>query len=466
MRALLLITAGTATALAASLAGAPATGAPTASGVDGSAADSYFPNQGNRGYDAQAYRIKVDYQPGSDQLSGRVRVVARATKDLSRFSLDLRPWLRAHAVTVDGHAAVFRQPAKLEQKLVIVPRPALAKGERFTAVIRYRGTVEPVIDPDGSQDGWSPTADGAFVASEPQGSPSWFPVNDTPNDKARFAVSVTVPHGRTAFGPGELVSVRRTASTATWSWAMRQPISSYLVTATNGRFAVRRGTTPGGIPWVTGVTASQQRASATVLRRLPRIVDYFTGVFGPYPFDSVGAIVDDAPQVGYALETATKPVFDSAPDVETLAHEIAHQWYGDSVTLRRWRDIWLNEGFAEWATWLWVEHSGGATAAEQLDKLLAQPADAEVWNPPPANPGGPADLFSDSVYVRGAGAMQALRERIGDPAFFRILRGWAAKRAYGNATVPQFTRYAERISGTDLDGFFHRWLYREGKPLR
>src|SRR6185312_3338976 len=135
---------------------------------------------------------------------------------------------------------------------------------------------------------------------------------------------------------------------------------------------------------------------------------------GPYPFDSAGAIVDDAPQVGYALETATRPVFDSAPDEATLAHEMAHQWYGDDVTLQRWRDIWLNEGFAEFSTWLWAERHGGPSAAERLQELLAEPADSGDFDPPPADPGGADMIFSGSEYERGAGTLEALREKVGD----------------------------------------------------
>lgn len=430
------------------------------------AGDPYFPRQGNGGYDARAYSIKVKYQPARRHLKGWTRISATATQSLSRFSLDLRRTMVVDRVRVNGNATAYRQPKRLVQKLVITPRQAIRAGRRFVVTVRYAGTATPVTDPDGALDGWIPTNDGAYVASEPQGSPTWFPVNDSPADKARFAVSVTVPRGLQALANGELQSVTRGTNTTTWAWRMREPISSYLVTATNGKFRLSRGRTASGIPYVIALDPSQRKQSLPVVAKLPRMVEYFARVYGPYPFSSAGAVVDYAPNVGYALETATKPVYDKAPDEATVAHEIAHQWYGNDVTLRRWRDIWVNEGFAEFSAWLWAEHTGGPTARQMLRWLLRQPADSEVWNPPPGNPGGPANLFADSVYVRGAGTLQALREKLGGRVFFAIMRDWVAAHHFGNATVPQFTRFAEQRSGQDLDRFFHRWLYRPRHPVR
>ncbi len=450
---LALVAAGTAAAVAA----------PAGVGAQGGG-DPYFPRQGNGGYDVSSYTLRVGYVPDGHQLTGAATIRARATQDLGRFDLDLRRRMHVTSVMVDGAAARFAQPASKVQELVVFPAAPLAAGDGFTVHVSYGGVVAPVIDPDGSLDGWTPTQDGAFVASEPQGSPSWFPVNDSPYDKATYRVSVTVPAGLTAVSNGRLLGTRTRGDRVTWNWALNTPVSSYLVTATVGRFNLDFGTTGGGVPYINAVDPSQQAASTPVLAKLPAMVDYFSSVYGPYPFESVGAIVDYAPRVGYALETATRPVFDSAPDELTLAHELAHQWYGDDVTLLRWRDIWLNEGFAEFSDWLWDEHTGGQTAAERLARLMSRPADAGVWNPPPGNPGSGAEIFADSVYERGAGTLQALRQRVGDPVFFRIMRGWVRVHAYNNATVDEFTAYAARISGRDLTGFFHQWLYRHGKP--
>jgi aminopeptidase N len=241
-----------------------------------------------------------------------------------------------------------------------------------------------------------------------------------------------------------------------------------LVTATIGRFVVHTGTTRSGIPYFEAVDPAEASWADHVLPALPRIVDFFSARFGKYPFGSTGAIVDHARFVGYALETATRPLFDRAPDVLTLAHELAHQWYGDDVTLSRWRDIWLNEGFAEFCSWLWDGHRSSPhreTAATHLRNLLGVPLSTrDVWLPPPGNPGSAAKIFSWSVYERGAGALEALREKLGNRVFFRIMRGWLHAHAYGNATVPEFTAYAARVAHRDLDHFFYEWLYKRGKP--
>ncbi|WP_375490816.1 M1 family metallopeptidase [uncultured Jatrophihabitans sp.] len=426
--------------------------------------DPYFPRQGNGGYDVSHYRLAVHYVPGTKRLSGVAHVTARATMTLSRFDLDLRGNLHVSSVRVNGHRAAYRQPKKLVQELVITPRHALRAGRRFHVTVHYAGTARPVTDPDGSLDGFIPTDDGAFVASEPQGAPTWYPVNDTPRDKATYAVSITVPKGLTAVSNGALTGRHAHGRLVTWSWALHQRVSSYLVTATLGRFAVSRGRTSSGVPYLTAVDP-REAAAKPVLKQLPAIVDYFSKVYGRYPFGQAGAIVDHAHKVGYALETATRPLFDRAPDVATLSHELAHQWYGDDVTVAKWRDIWLNEGFAEFSSWLYTEHTGGQTTAQHLATLLANPAsDSDEWLPPPGNPGSGKGIFADSVYDRGAGTLAALRQLVGDRTFFAIMRGWLPAHRYGNATVGQFTAFAQRVAHRNLTHFFYEWLYKNGKP--
>ncbi|WP_375501720.1 M1 family metallopeptidase [uncultured Jatrophihabitans sp.] len=426
--------------------------------------DPYFPRQGNGGYDVGSYTLAIRYTPATKHLVGVATIRARSTQALSRFDLDLRRNLQVSSVRVDGRAAAFVQPAKLVQELVVTPGRVIANGHTFTVVVRYAGTAKPITDPDGSLDGFITTGDGAFVASEPQGSPTWFPVNNIPRDKATYRVSITVPRGLKAVSNGRLVGVTRYAKTTTWRWALATPVSDYLITATIGNFTVRTGRTPSGIPYYLAV-APQEKQAFTVLRKLPAIVEYFSSVFGPYPFAQTGAIVDHAHKVGYALETASRPLFDRSPSVQTLSHELAHQWFGDGVSVRKWRDIWLNEGFAEFSSWLWDEHAGIKTAARHLDELLAIPAsNKDEWNPPPGRPGSAKQMFADSVYDRGAGTLQALREKLGDPTYFRILRGWVAAHRQGNATVAQFTAYASRVAHRDLTSFFRTWLYEPGKP--
>jgi aminopeptidase N len=210
----------------------------------------------------------------------------------------------------------------------------------------------------------------------------------------------------------------------------------------------------------------QEAAKAKpVTDRIPEIIAFEQSVFGPYPFETVGAIVDHAPNVGYALESQTKPNFDSAPSISTLAHELAHQWYGDSVSLTKWQDIWLNEGFATYAEWLWSQHTGGRTPQQFFDRLYATPAsDQDLWTPPTGDPGGPANIFGTPSYDRGAMTLQVLRNRIGDRAFFTVLRSWATQHRYGHGTTAQFIALSERVSHQNLGGLFEAWLFTPGKP--
>ncbi len=440
----------------------PAGAAPGASASAGAAGsgDPLFPFAGNGGYDVQRYRLDLDWQPETNMLVASERLVATATQSLSSFNLDLTG-LTVEAVRVNGRPAGFTRAG---QELTVTPAKPLREHGKFVVSLDYSGVPEVVTDPDGSVEGWVPTEDGVFVVGEPQGSPAWFAVNNSPADKAEFDVSMTVPEGLTAVGNGRLVSERSARGKSIFRWVERSAMAPYLATITVGRFDVARGVTPGGVPTYVAVDPGQAHEAAPVLAQLPAMVDFFTGVYGSYPFEEVGAIVDNAPEVGYALETQTKPVFDAAPDAQTLAHELAHQWFGNAVTLTLWSDIWLNEGFATWSEWLWTEHAGGRTVHDTYLALRAEPADSELWNPAPAGLSDPGDIFARSVYDRGAMTLQALREEIGDDAFFQVLRCWYAEHRDGNVTTADFVALSERVSGQDLQPFFRTWLYTPGKP--
>ncbi|MGW4789462.1 M1 family metallopeptidase [Streptomyces sp. NPDC004096] len=445
-------------ALAALLAGA----GPAAAGTVGAAGagDPYFPLEGNGGYDVRHYDLTLGYDTGSGRLDATAVIGARATQRLSRFDLDLKG-LTVTGVTVDHVKASFRRDG---QELVVTPRHALARGQGFRVAVAYRGKPGPVTDPDGSLDGWIPTDDGAFVANEPQGAMTWFPSDSHPTDKASYDITITVPQGRTAVSNGVLVGQRTVHGRTTFHWRQSEPMAAYLATATVGTFKVESYTTRDGIRVYNAVDPREASAAAPVLKELPSVLAWESKLFGPYPFRAAGAIVDRAPDVGYALETQTRPVYDRAPSLSTLVHENAHQWFGDSVSLTRWQDIWLNEGFATYAEWLYSEQHGGRTAQQTFDALYARPASDDVWSFPPADPGSGAHIFDSPVYDRGAMALHKLRTTVGDATFFRILRTWAAQNRGGHGTTAQFTGLAERLSGKRLDALFHTWLDTAGKP--
>jgi len=421
--------------------------------------DPYFPLAGNGGYDVVHYSLVFAYDPATRLFDGTATITATATQDLSRFDLDLRGF-EIGRLTVNGAAAAFTRDG---QELIITTAAGLPAGSVFTVVVGYAGVPEVITDPDGSIEGFVPTEDGAFVVGEPQGSPGWYPANDNPRDKATYDFTATVPAGLTVLANGVLAARTESAGHTTFVWRATSPMAPYLATATLGRFDLTQYTLSSGIPAY--VAIDPRLPTGNVLRKLPDIVEFYASIYGPYPFEAVGAIVDDAPDVGYSLETQTKPVFYRMPDEETLAHELSHMWYGDSVTLTEWPDIWLHEGFATWSEWIWSEHLGHKSAHNWFKTLYnTPPQDTAFWTPPPGNPGSPAFLFNGTIYYRGAMTLQALREKIGDAAFFEIMRRWASEHRYGNVTTPQFVALAEQVSGQQLDQFFEVWLYRPEKP--
>lgn len=425
------------------------------------AGDPFFPLAGNGGINVTDYALALAYDPANRRLEGTATVQILATQDLSRFDLDLRGF-RVGKVTVNGASASVRRDG---QELVITPARTIRKGRAFTVVVPYAGVPETIVDPDGSSEGWVYTDDGAVVVGEPQGSPGWYPVNDTPRDKATYTVTMTVPKGLTAVGNGSLLRQSSGGGRSTYTWRERFPMASYLTTITLGRFDVSKGRTASGIPIYVAVDPNQKADAAAVMGKLPAMVSFLENLYGPYPFETVGGIVDNAPELGYSLETQTKPVFDAAPDEETLLHELSHMWFGDAVTLKKWPDIWLHEGFASWSEWIWTERQGGQTAAQRFTELAGTPAsDILFWNPPPGNPGEPANLFDATIYNRGAMTLEALRQRIGDARFFTVLRLWYAQHRYGNVSTPEFIALAETVSHQDLGAFFNTWLYQPGKP--
>jgi len=429
--------------------------------------DPYFPGMGNGGYDVGHYGLTLAYDPADRRLTGTAVVTARATKDLSAFDLDLKG-LEVAAVAVDGRAARWSRSG---QELTVRPSGGLDRGETFSTTVRYSGTPGTITDPDGSKEGWLRTADGALALGEPTGSMTWFPGDHHPSDKASYDIRITVPQGLEAVSNGELRSRTTKAGRTTYTWRTAQPMASYLALLAIGRYEITRSTLKNGLPVYVAVDPAEARTSREVLAKLPEIMEWAEGVFGPYPFSSVGAVVDRPHDAGYALETQTRPVFPGAPDTEILVHELAHQWYGDSVTPKSWRDMWLNEGFATYAEWLWQEGHGGSTAQQTFDALYRgdyyeDPADdAAIWAFPPARPFGAAQISESPVYERGAMVLHKIRQTVGDDAFYGIVRGWAATRRHGNADTADFTAYVERTApGHDFRAIWRDWLYGQGRP--
>ncbi|MFG2005666.1 M1 family metallopeptidase [Spirillospora sp. NPDC048911] len=430
-------------------------GKPGAAGMG----DPYFREAGNGGYDVLHYDVALAYAKGG-KVDATVTVTAEATQDLSRFNLDFRG-PKIVGITVGGRRAAYRRKG---QELTVVPAAGLKAGTEFTTVVRYSGRPGPVRNGSLGTYGWVPSKDGAVVVAEPDGAPTWLPVNDHPSDKATYAFRITVPKDLRALANGSPGQVVRQGATTTYEWAEKSPMAPYLAMVAIGKFRVKHGMA-GRTPVITAVDPRFRKTAGALHKTTVKALAWESSVFGPYPFATAGGIVDD-PRLDYALETQERPVYAGfAPDDDFIVHELAHQWFGNTVSVTRWQDIWLNEGFATYAEWLWRERGKKDSAKKIFKRYYRQPGGSPIFSPPPGRPGR-RNLFSFSVYIRGAMTLQALRQRVGDKAFFTILKTWPAAHRDANATTPQFVAHAEKVSGKQLDRLFKVWLYTKGKPKK
>lgn len=454
------------------LGGTAAAGPPPA--VDGApgAGDPYFPTYGNGGYDALHYDLAVRYDPDTDRLSGRARLSLRPEQRLRSFHLDL-VGLTVRDVRVDGEPARWQRRGA--QELVVTPARPLERGRTVTVDVRYDGVPRTVSHPDLGTYGFLTTDDGALAVGAPEVAAHWFPSDDHPSDKATYRIALTAPEGLQAVSNGLPVGRRVDGGWATTIWDVRDPMASYLAFMAVGHFDVHRWRTPSGLPVLDAVDSRLQgplraRIDASLARQ-GEIIAAQERWFGPYPFEAAGAVVDRT-ATGSALENQTRPtyspgIWDLAP-VPTLGdsvvvHELAHQWFGDSVALRRWKDVWLSEGFATYAEWLWAEREFGFTPQETFDFFWAEPADSPAWQLRIGDP-GPNRLFDPSVYLRGAMTLQALRATVGEAVFSDLLRTWAREHRDGHGTTQAFVALAERASGRPLQALFDAWLFTPGRP--
>ncbi|MBI1256865.1 MAG: M1 family peptidase [Chloroflexi bacterium] len=431
--------------------------------------DSLYADFGNGGYDVQHYTLDLTVSPASNSFTGTATIKARATEALSRFDLDLIG-LTVDAIRVNDEAATFTRDG---QELQITPAQPLANQAAFTVEVQYHGAPEnytsvalPV------ETGWVEYNDGpncpcSYVLSEPDGAATFFPVNDHPLDKATYTLKVTVPKPYMVAMNGVQQSISDNGDSTTTISEVTSPMASYLTTIDISQFDLV--TEPGthGVPIRNYFEKGIPQATRDLFKTQDEMIGYFESLFGPYPFDVYGALMLNT-EPGGALEDQTLSIFGTdtvSPDNEesevTIAHELAHQWYGDSVSVADWSDVWLNEGFATYAEGLWVEHTKGSDGLNSwINGIYDYVAGAHL--PPPGRP--PADdLFNAGVYYRGALTLAALRAQVGDETFFSILQQWYQTYKDSNGSTQNFIGLASKIAGTDLSAFFADWL--DNAPL-
>ncbi len=634
--------------------------------------DPYLPLDGNGGYDVDHYLLDLSYDPLTDVLAGTATITAKATQDLSAFNLDL-DGMTVRGVKVKGRSAEFTRDAG---ELTVTPQRGIRDGSRFITQVRYDGVPETITELFG-QSGFFHTDDGSLVIGQPHVAATWFPVNDHPLDKASYTFRITVPEGLEVVANGRLLDDRTRDGLTTWTWEAREPMASYLATASVGQWdlnqyragrinyldaldpdlfdPVAEPRTGANFAWSQAVVSSYKRLTRTItvpdggaqlsfwltrdtepnwdfafveartagaedwttlpdanghtsrqtgsscpgwhslhpflshyqtgagaggctaagssgvwwaasgasdgweqwsadlagfagksvevsisyvsddfaqypgvfvddvvvstgegstsfeddgdtldgwtvtgppagspgnendwavtaesppglgenaqasLGRQPEIIAFLEGYFGRYPFRDAGGTVDDLRGLGFALENQTRPVYsrdffhDRLQGDAVVVHELAHQWVGDSISVEAWQHIWLNEGFATYAEWLWSEREGLGTVQEIFDSIASTPADNAFWRVRIGDP-GPDAIFDSAVYARGAMTLHALRNAVGDEDFLRILHEWAQLNAGGNVSTDDFIALAQKISGQELNPLFDEWLFTAEKP--
>jgi aminopeptidase N len=433
--------------------------------------DVLYPGIGNGGYDAQHYTL--DIVTDLDAIDATVTIDALATQDLITFNLDFLGF-EISDLSVNGTPATFTRDGR---ELIITPAEPLAEGDTFTVKVAYsgvpgEGVEDPLTDYSG---GWTRFDRGVFVASEPAGAARWYPVNDHPLDKATYTIRVTVPQPYVVASNGLLTDTIIDGDMTTYVWESSYPMASYLVTVNIGDFVVQTNEGPNGLPIRNFCPTHLADACEQTFARIGEMIEYFSEI-APYPFEAYGVVVTDT-EFTFALETQTLSLFGreitnpnswqkaGGPEI-VIAHELAHQWFGNSVSPASWEDVWLNEGFASYMQLLWMRHARGDDwfygYLQGWYDYISNPGPGETFYPP-GEP-LPDDLFNSTVYLRGGMTLAALHVRVGDETFANILKTYYDRFQYGNASTADFIAVAEEISGEDLGEFFNGWLYEEDMP--
>ncbi|MFD2673719.1 M1 family metallopeptidase [Gulosibacter bifidus] len=429
--------------------------------------DPYLPGHGDLRYHVRHYDLDLQYKIVTNRLDEVAKLHIEIARPTSRIDVDL-VGLNVSKVLLDGTPARHRRKpngisVEVGERLV---------GERFVLELRVAGKPGPMPGVHGEA-GWEELTDGAMVGSQPQGAPSWFPCNNDAGDKATYRIRVTCAAGYTVIANGTLTSRTTTGGNIAWVYEMNEPMSPYLATVQIGKYreSYRDAIVPVSIVHPPRVPVGP----GTAFAKQADMVDFFVGCYGNYPFNEYRAvIVDDELEI--PLEAQGLSSFGRnfvTPDWNNerlVAHELAHQWFGNCVTSKQLHDMWLHEGFACYSEWLWSDYSRRwhrmrpgvqQRAAEHYAKLPPMPAGATLADP------GMKHLFDDWVYKRGALTLHALRVACGDSLFFDILQAWVAENAGSTITTEQFVDHCRVMAGDDgerIEALLRAWLYAPELP--
>ena len=426
--------------------------------------DPYLPTAGNFGYRVSRYELELEYKVAINRLAGTATVTTVTLAELQTFSLDLSSALSVAKVTVNGKRPKHFRTDR--DKLHITLAERLPAGAAMTVAVRYSGTPRPKRTPWGEV-GFEELTEGALVAGQPNGASSWFPCDDHPSAKASFRIQIATESAYLTLANGKLLSRRARAGMTTWTYEQSEPTSTYLITLQVGPYT-RRRMAKNGVEIFSVLPDRLRREFDHDFGRQPQMMKLFVKLFGPYPLADGYTVVVTDDDLEIPLEAQGISIFganhcDGRRGSERLvAHELAHQWFGNSVTAQRWRHIWLHEGFACYAEWLWSDHCGERSADDWARhyhrRLVDSPQDLVLADP------GPQDMFDDRVYKRGALALHALRRRIGDDSFFALLREWTSRYRHASVVTDDFIALAAQYTEDSLRPLWAAWLYSAEVP--
>jgi aminopeptidase N len=422
--------------------------------------DPYYPFLGNGGYDVQKYTITLEVDPPTNTVSGSTTIEALATERLAEFDLDFQG-LTVETVTVNGQSATFTQKAA---ELVITPASPLDLQRKFSVRVAYHGQPQPVISAAiPVVVGWGHTPEGAInVVSEPDGASTWFPNNDHPRDKATYRFEITVPKPWVVAATGKLKQTKDLGEKTLYVWEMNQPMATYLASINIDKYTLVTARGPNGVAIRSYFPPGYPDSLKQHFDALPEMLKYLDSIYGDYPFDEYGVVIAASASpfctpYETALEAQTMSIHCPAAtmaDEGVIVHELAHQWFGDEVSLENWQDVWLKEGMATYAEWLWLTRDEDLKVVNKV--VLTQTSSyypSTLIGRPPAH-----DLYRNEVYTGGGLVFHALRQKVGEKAFFKILRTYLSRYRYGVAGTDEFIAVAEEVSGQDLKADFNTWL--------